>query len=294
MTCGGLCPGLNVIIRELTHTLFNNYGVNKVYGIQYGFKGFYTYNWVGLGLSNTKYIHKKGGTILGTSRGGFDLKKIMKKILYYKVNQLYIIGGDGTHRGIMKIFDKIKENKYKITVCGLPKTIDNDILIIDRSFGYQTAVDEAIRAINSAECEALSAEYGVGLVKLMGRHSGHIALEASLSQRGVDILLIPEVEYELYGKNGLLEYIFNLVLQRHRCVIVVAEGASESIIDYKLDSKGTDKSGNVKLADIGLFLKKKIVEVCKEKGLDIILKYIDPTYMIRATPSNPYDTHICA
>ena len=294
LTCGGLCPGLNVVIREVTYTLLKNYNVKKVFGIQYGYKGFYTYNWLELDLKNTRFIHKQGGTILGSSRGGFDLKKIMKKIIKHGANQIYIIGGDGTQRGAHKIYEYCKEHKLNIGVCGLPKTIDNDIIIIDRSFGYQTAVDEAIRAINSAESEAFSAEYGVGLVKLMGRSAGHIALEASLSQRGVDILLIPEVKYELGGKKGLLSYILKYLLKNHKCIIVVAEGAGESMIGEKVESKGTDKSGNVLFGDIGLFLKNRIVSYCKKEGLDVTLKYIDPTYMIRSLPSNPYDTQICA
>lgn len=294
LTCGGLCPGLNVVIRELTYTLLKNYGVKKVFGIQYGYKGFYTYNWLELDLKNTRFIHKNGGTILGSSRGGFDLMKIMKKIVKHGANQIYIIGGDGTQRGANKIYEYCKANKLDIGVCGLPKTIDNDIIIIDRSFGYQTSVDEAIRAINSAESEAFSAEYGVGLVKLMGRSAGHIALEASLSQRGVDILLIPEVKFQLGGKRGLLNHILTHLLKNHKCIIVVAEGAGESMIGEKVQAKGTDKSGNVRFGDIGLFLKKRIVEYCKNEGLEVTLKYIDPTYMIRSLPSNPFDTQICA
>lgn len=294
VTCGGLCPGLNTVIRDLTHSLMTNYGVKTVYGIQYGYKGFYTYTWVELNIQNTKLIHKTGGTVLGSSRGGFDGVKIMKKLKSKGVNQLYVIGGDGTQKGALAIFKRAKEAGMGMAVVGLPKTIDNDIPIIDRSFGYQTSVDEALKAINSAETEALSAEYGIGLVKLMGRSAGHIALEACLSQRNVDILLIPEVKFELYGKNGLLEYVFKRVLDKHHCVVVVAEGASEGVLDGKIASQGTDASGNVKFGDIGLFLKKAIVDHCKDKGLDVTLKYIDPTYMIRTLPSNAYDTQICA
>lgn len=294
VTCGGLCPGLNAVIREVTYTLIVNYGVSKVYGIQYGYRGFYTYNWIELSLSNTNFIQKLGGTILGSSRGGFDGAKIMKKIKAKGVNQLYVIGGDGTQKGAQAIFELAKKENYKLAVVGLPKTIDNDVRIIDRSFGYQTSVDEALKAINSAEVEALSAEYGIGLVKLMGRSAGHIALEACLAHRNIDILLIPEVPFEIYGPNGLLNYVFKRVLQKHHCVIVVAEGASEAVLDNKLESQGKDASGNVKFADIGAFLRSAIVDFCKDKGLDITLKYIDPTYMIRTMPSNAYDTQICA
>ena len=294
VTCGGLCPGLNAVIRDITYTLIANYGVSKVYGIQYGYRGFYTYNWIELNLGNTNFIQKVGGTILGSSRGGFDGAKIMKRIKSKGVNQLYVIGGDGTQKGAQAIFELAKKEKLEISVVGLPKTIDNDIKIIDRSFGYQTSVDEALKAINSAEVEALSAEFGIGLVKLMGRAAGHIALEACLAHRNIDVLLIPEVPFEIYGPNGLLNYVFKRVLQKHHCVVVVAEGASEAVLDNKLASEGKDASGNVKFADIGTFLKGALVDYCKDKGLDITLKYVDPTYMIRTTPSNAYDTQICA
>lgn len=294
VTCGGLCPGLNVVIREVTNTLEKNYGVDKIFGIQYGYKGFYTYNWINLDSKSTKFIHKMGGTILGTSRGGFDLKKIMKKIKQNKVNQLYIVGGDGTLKGTAEIYNYVKENELDIAVIGLPKTIDNDIRIIDRSFGYQTAVEEALKAINSAETEAMSAEYGIGLVKLMGRSAGHIALEASLSHRGVNILLIPEIKFEVFGQNGLLEYVYKRLIEKHHCVMVVAEGASEAVLDGKFEDLGVDASGNKKYPDIGIWLKDHILKFCKNKGIEVTLKYIDPTYMIRTTASNAYDTQICA
>ena len=294
VTCGGLCPGLNVVIREITNTLERNYGVDKIYGIQYGYKGFYTYNWIDLNSKSTKYIHKIGGTILGSSRGGFDLKRIMKWIKQNKVNQIYVIGGDGTLKGTDEIFKYVKEKELEISVIGLPKTIDNDIRIIDRSFGYQTSVEEALKAINSAETEAMSAEYGIGLVKLMGRSAGHIALEASLSQRGVNILLIPEVKFEVFSEKGLLPFIFKRLTEKHHCVMVVAEGASEAVLDGKFESLGTDASGNKKYPDIGIWLKDHIVAYCKAKGMDVTLKYIDPTYMIRTTASNAFDTQICA
>lgn len=294
VTCGGLCPGLNVVIREVTNTLEKNYGITRIYGIQYGYRGFYTYNWIDLSSKSTKYIHKVGGTILGSSRGGFDIKKIMKKIKQNKVNQIYIIGGDGTLKGAAEIYNYCRENELDISVIGLPKTIDNDIKIIDRSFGYQTAVEEALKAINSAETEAMSAEYGIGLVKLMGRSAGHIALEACLSQRGVNILLIPEVKFEVFSEKGLLNFVYQRLVEKHHCVMVVAEGASEAVIDGQFENLGTDASGNKKYPDIGIWLRDHIIKFCKGKGMDVTLKYIDPTYMIRTTASNAFDTQICA
>ena len=294
VTCGGLCPGLNAVIREITYTLWQNYGVSKIYGIQYGYRGFYTYNWLELTPQSAKHIHKLGGTILGSSRGGFDLKRIMARIKSKGVNQIYVIGGDGTLKGAAEILRYVRENQLEISVASLPKTIDNDIMIIDRSFGYQTAVEEALKAINSAETEAMSAEYGIGLVKLMGRAAGHIALEACLSQRGVNVLLIPEIKFEINGPNGLLEYIYRRLLVKHHCVVVVAEGASEAVLDGEFPDLGVDPSGNKIFPDIGTYIRKQIVSYCASKGLEATLKYIDPTYMIRTTASNAYDTQICA
>lgn len=201
---------------------------------------------------------------MGSSRGGFKIDLILQSLDVRRIDQLYVIGGDGTLRGGLAIHKEFQKRGFKKTIVGICKTIDNDIRIIDRSFGYQTAIDEAIRAINSGENEAFSAEYGVGLIKLMGRNSGHIALEASLSQRGVNILLIPEVEWTLNGDNGLLKYIYDYLLKHKNCLIVVAEGAGDSLTDVKLESNMFDESGNKKPIDIGLYLKDQISLHLKE------------------------------
>lgn len=179
VTCGGLCPGLNVVIRELFMCLHYNYEVKEVYGIKWGYKGFYTdveQNWIPLTPDVVKNIHKEGGTILGSSRGGFDADKIIDSLLERKITQVFVIGGDGTHRGINELQKKVIERKAVISFIGIPKTIDNDIPLIDFSFGFHTSVEVAAKMIDAALVEAKSVMNGVGLVKLMGRYSGFIAM----------------------------------------------------------------------------------------------------------------------
>ena len=110
-----------------------------------------------------------------------------------------MIGGDGTHKGIQEIYNELKSQNYQATCVGIPKTIDNDIPIIDKSFGFETAVAESIRAIRSAYVESRGADYGIGLVRLMGRDAGWIAMEATNISRDVNICLIPESEFGTKG-----------------------------------------------------------------------------------------------
>ncbi|KAK0595524.1 hypothetical protein LWI29_007480 [Acer saccharum] len=171
VTCGGLCPGLNTVIREIVCGLHYMYGVNNVLGIEGGYRGFYARNTIPLTPKVVNDIHKRGGTILGTSRGGHDTSKIVDSIQDRGINQVYIIGGDGTQKGASVIFEEIRRRGLKVAVAGIPKTIDNDIPVIDKSFGFDTAVEEAQRAINAAHVESESFDNCIGVVKLMGRYS---------------------------------------------------------------------------------------------------------------------------
>ncbi|KAL8504030.1 hypothetical protein ACS0TY_022680 [Phlomoides rotata] len=291
VTCGGLCPGLNTVIREIVHSLDYMYGVTKVLGIDGGYRGFYAKNTITLTPKLTNDIHKRGGTILGTSRGGHDTMKIVDSIQDRGVNQVYIIGGDGTLKGAAVIYEEIRKRGLKVAVAGIPKTIDNDIPVIDRSFGFDTAVEEAQRAINAAHVEAGSAENGIGLVKLMGRYSGFIAMYATLASRDVDCCLIPESPFYLEGKGGLFEYIEKRIKENGHMVIVIAEGAGQELLAEKNEQ---DASGNKLLQDVGLWISQRIREnFAKPNKIPITLKYIDPTYMIRAIPSNAADNVYC-
>ncbi|CAN6919478.1 unnamed protein product [Brassica oleracea] len=300
VTCGGLCPGLNTVIREIVCGLSYMYGVKKILGIEGGYRGFYARNTIDLDLKTVNDIHKRGGTILGTSRGGHDTTKIVDSIQDRGINQVYIIGGDGSQKGAAAIFEaraqnfEIRRRGLKVAVAGIPKTIDNDIPIIDRSFGFDTAVEEAQRAINAAHVEATSFENGIGLVKLMGRYSGFIAMYATLASRDVDCCLIPESPFFLEGKGGLFEFIGKRLKENGHMVIVIAEGAGQDLLSESNEQSTTlkDASGNKLLQDVGLWISQRIKDHFAKK-MTLNLKYIDPTYMIRAVPSNASDNVCC-
>ncbi|XP_047318039.1 ATP-dependent 6-phosphofructokinase 2 [Impatiens glandulifera] len=297
VTCGGLCPGMNTVIRELVVGLWELYGVREIYGVKAGYRGFYSADChVQLNPKLVHNWHKRGGTVLETSRGGFDLDRIVNSIQDRGFNQVYIIGGDGTMRGAVKIFEEIRRKKLKVAIIGIPKTVDNDVGIIDRSFGFQTAVEMAQQAISAAHVEAESGVNGIGLVKLMGRSCGHIVLHAALSSRDVDCCLIPENEFYLEGKGGLFEFIETRLSSNGHVVLVVAEGAGQSMIPRTDEEKlERDESGNMVFLDVGLWLKKEIKKWWeKDHGGELLtVKYIDPTYMIRAVPANATDNLYC-
>eukprot|EP00557_Chaetoceros_sp_GSL56_P002369 CAMPEP_0176487752 /NCGR_PEP_ID=MMETSP0200_2-20121128/6315_1 /TAXON_ID=947934 /ORGANISM="Chaetoceros sp., Strain GSL56" /LENGTH=542 /DNA_ID=CAMNT_0017884633 /DNA_START=71 /DNA_END=1696 /DNA_ORIENTATION=+ len=295
VTCGGLCPGLNNVIREITNSLIFMYGIKgKVYGIRGGYKGFYdpAYPPVELTPELVEDIHHIGGTVLSSSRGGFDLEKILGFIERMNIKQLYVIGGDGTHRGAFRIHEGCLEQGMNVAVAGIPKTIDNDVDHIDRSFGFQSAVEAAQDAIRCAKVEAsCNLPNGVGIVKLMGRSAGFIAAFATLGSGDVDLCLVPEVPTVLEGEIGCLPHIYKRVKQKGYAVIVVAEGAGEEILGTSSD---TDASGNKKLPPIGEFMKKATETYFEKMGETATVKYIDPSYMIRSVPANAADSLYCS
>lgn len=295
VTCGGLCPGLNTVIREIVCGLYHMYGVKKVLGINGGYRGFYSRNTITLTPKIVNDIHKRGGTVLGTSRGGHNTKKIVDSIQDRGINQVYIIGGDGTQKGASAIYEEIRRRGLKVAVAGVPKTIDNDIPVIDKSFGFDTAVEEAQRAINAAHVESESNENCIGLVKLMGRDSGFIAMHATIASRDVDCCLIPESPFYLEGAGGLFEYIEKRLKENGHMVIVIAEGAGQELLSESLrSSHQQDASGNKLHQDVGLWISQSIKDhFSRQKKMTINLKYIDPTYMIRAVPSNASDNVYC-
>ena len=294
VTCGGLCPGLNNVIREIVRSLFFLYEAEKVIGVVGGYQGFLgrqDMQPIELTVENTERIHLQGGTILSSSRGGFDIEKIMDFLQENRINQLYIIGGDGTHRGANKIADEAISRGFNISVVGIPKTIDNDIDLIDRSFGFQTSVEAAQDAIRSAKTEAMcNRPNGIGIVKLMGRSAGFVAVHSSLSSGDVDLCLIPEQPIVLEGEKGCLPFILQRVRTNGHAVIVVAEGAGEELLGT---SNEKDAGGNRKLPKIGEFMKDTLAGYFKANGLEATIKYIDPSYMIRSVAANPRDAFYC-
>jgi len=294
VTCGGLCPGLNNVIREIVNSLVKLYGTEgNVYGIRGGFAGFYDPSMEPILLDPevVKDIHHQGGTFLSSSRGGFDIDKTMSFIEKHSINQLYVIGGDGTHRGAFRIHEECMKKKLNVAVAGIPKTIDNDVDHIDRSFGFTSAVEAALDAIRCAKVEAkCNLPNGVGIVKLMGRSAGFIAAHASISSSDVDLCLVPEVPTVLEGDNGCLPHVLQRVKNQGFAVIVVAEGAGEELLG---ESTETDASGNKKLPMIGEFMREKIVDYFRDNGEVATVKYIDPSYMIRSIPANASDSLYC-
>lgn len=295
VTCGGLCPGINDVIRSIVRCLWHSYGVRRISGIRFGYKGLlpeYQFPTIDLNVDVVDDIHRMGGTILGSSRGGGErTEDIVDSLERLNLNMLFVIGGDGTQKGAIKIADEVARRGLKIAVVGIPKTIDNDLSFIQKSFGFETAVSYATKAVFAAHTEAHSAINGIGLVKLMGRESGFIAAATVLASHDVNFVLIPEVPFELDGPNGLLEHLKRRLLKRNHAVIIVAEGAGQDLVGSLNE---TDPSGNKKLADIGSFLRDQISSYFQAQGMEINLKYIDPSYMIRSAPADPEDSAYCS
>lgn len=295
VTCGGLCPGLNDVIRSIVLELHYGYGVRNIYGIRYGLQGFipeYGHDVMELKPESVVNILEMGGSILGSSRGAQSIEEIVDSLDRMNIGILFMIGGDGTLLAASRIADAIKERGLKTGVVGIPKTIDNDIYMVSRSFGFETAVDVATQAIKGAHNESMGFPNGIGLIKLMGRHSGFIAATTTLAQQNVNFVLIPEVDFDLEGPKGLLCALEDRLKRRKHAVIVVAEGAGQKFFEGTQDD--FDESGNVRLKDIGPFLKKRILAYFEAKKCETTLKYIDPSYIIRSLPANANDHLFCS
>lgn len=288
VSCGGICPGLNCVIREIVNMLWA-YGVRKIYGVKGGYKGVMEpETWLELTPELVKDIHMEGGTMLISDRGNPAHLDMAKMLQSKNVRQYFVLGGDGTHKGAMQTFDCTMEIDHECAVVGVPKTIDNDVPMIDQTFGFDTACTEATKAVNSAYVEAKGNANCIGLVKLMGRHCGFIAMNAALAARDVDICLIPEMDIDL---EKVLQHTEHLMRTKGHCVIVVAEGCGDTLIQ---SSGEKDAGGNKILADVGPWLKDTITARFKSLGLPLTIKYIDPTYMIRSVPANSYDSTYCS
>jgi 6-phosphofructokinase 1 len=297
VTCGGLCPGINNVVRGLVNELTFAYGVKRIVGFRYGFEGLvarFGHAPMLLGPAEVSDIHRQGGTVLGTSRGGQDPSEMVDRLEKMGIGALFVIGGDGSLRGAAKIVAEIERRKLSIAVIGIPKTIDNDIHFIDRSFGFESAFAAAVEAIRGAHVEATGAKNGIGLVKLMGRHSGFIACHAALASTDTNFVLIPEVPLGLDGPTGFLAALEHRLAERNHAVIVVAEGAGQELCASQAQGeRTTDASGNARLKDIGLVLRDRITSHFAERGVGITLKYIDPSYQIRSVAASAGDSVFC-
>jgi 6-phosphofructokinase 1 len=296
VTCGGLCPGLNNVLRGLVLELTRGYGVEEILGFRYGYEGLVRergHEPVRMSAGSVADIHHYGGTMLGASRGNQDPKLMVDRLRELGIGVLFVIGGDGTLRGAMTLVSEIGQRGLPIGVIGIPKTIDNDIHFIDRSFGFESAFSAAVDVIRSAHVEATGAKNGIGLVKLMGRHSGFIACHAAIASTDVDAVLIPEVPLVLEGKNGLFDFLERRLRDQAHALLVVAEGAGQELCAPSQRPNLTDASGNARLEDVGSLLRDRIAEYFSARGTEITLKYIDPSYHIRSVPALPTDSLYC-
>ena len=295
VSCGGLCPGLNNVIRSIVMELYYRYNVKKIIGFQYGYEGLipsYNHPYIELNPEVVDDIHLQGGSILGSSRGDQSVSEIVETLEKNNINILFCIGGDGTLRGANEIYKEITKRGLKISVAAIPKTIDNDICFIEKSFGFETAFTKAHDIIGDAHNEAKGYYNGIVIIKLMGRDSGFIAAHAALSMQEVNFILVPEMgEFEIDGENGFLNTLKKRIADKHHALIVVAEGAGQHL--FKNQSNEKDASGNVKPNDIGIFMKDKIAQYFKENKIPVSIKYIDPSYIIRSTVAVANDSKFC-
>ncbi|WP_375497284.1 ATP-dependent 6-phosphofructokinase [uncultured Jatrophihabitans sp.] len=292
VTCGGLCPGLNNVVRGLVLELNDRYGIHDVVGFQGGYRGLTVDGAKTTTVLTRSVVHdiqNRGGTVLGTSRGAQDPDEMVDTLVERGITVLFVIGGDGSLRGAQRIAEAATARGYDLAVVGVPKTIDNDIPFIDRSFGFETAFTRAAESIRAASTEARSTPNGVGLVKLMGRHSGFIACYATLAQHDVDFVVIPEVPFRFEGHGGLLDALRRRVDANGHAVVVVAESAGQDL----LQTAGTDASGNARLADIGTLTRDRVVNHFARENVELSLRYVDPGYAIRSVAANGYDAEYC-
>jgi 6-phosphofructokinase 1 len=294
VTCGGLCPGLNDVIRSLFLELHHAYGVKDVLGFRGGYQGLDPS--VGpepivLTPAVVDSIHQQGGTVLGTSRGPVDIGRAVDHLIARKIDILFTIGGDGTQRGGNVLFHEAGRRGHPLAVVGVPKTVDNDVAFVSRTFGFLTAVEEAAKVLDRAHTEARSVHNGIALVKLMGRHAGFIAALATIASQDVNFTLIPEVPFALDGERGFLAALERRVRGRGHALIVVAEGAGQDLLHSAAAT--CDASGNVRLEDIGIFLRARIEAHFAAAGIPMVMRYIDPSYLVRSSPANAADSILC-
>ncbi|MBP7146943.1 MAG: ATP-dependent 6-phosphofructokinase [Acidobacteria bacterium] len=295
VTTGGLCPGINDVVRSLVLTLSWHYGVREILGIRYGLRGFVADDAppVTLTPEAVRNIHHEGGSLLGSSRGAPPVEDIVRFLDRMAIGLLFLIGGDGTMRAAQAIAAGVRQKGLLVSVIGIPKTIDNDIPFVDRTFGFTTAVSLARVAIDAAHAEATGAYNGVGLVRLMGRSSGFIAAEAALASGEPNFVLIPEVPFEMDGPQGFLATLHRRLVSRRHAVVVVAEGAGQEFLDEERRTRGTDESGNQRLGDVGRYMRRRIDEYFRERDMAVTVKYIDPGYTIRSAPASASDAIYC-
>jgi 6-phosphofructokinase 1 len=293
VTCGGLSPGLNNVIRSIYLELRHNYGVERVLGIRNGYMGLNPesgYEPIELTPHLVEAINDLGGTILGTSRGPQDPAVMADFLVSHDIDVLFTVGGDGTQRGADALSNELSRRALPKAIVGVPKTIDNDIAFVEMTFGFATAIEQGAEVVRRAHVEARAVPNGIGLVKVMGRDAGFVAAGAAVAAQEANFVLVPEVAFPLEGEEGFLAALEHRVRNRGHAVIVVSEGAGQHHIPH--NDRVRDQSGNVKYADIGGFLGDRIKQHFADIGLPMYLRYIDPSYAIRSVPANAWDRYL--
>jgi 6-phosphofructokinase 1 len=295
VTAGGLCPGINEVTRSVTMTLLHHYGVRDILGIRYGLRGFVAEDTPPVKLSHdvVHNIHRQGGSFLGSSRGSPPVEQIVRYLDREAISILLMVGGDGTQKAALAISRALREANMPVAVVGIPKTIDNDILYVDQTFGFSTAVEQARTSIDAAHAEAKGAYNGVGLVRLMGRDSGFIAAQAALASAEANFVLVPEVPFDMDGPNGFLAHLHRRVARMRHSLVVVAEGAGQEFLEDERMKQGRDASGNQMLGDIGRYLRGRIRDYFAQHKVEATVRYIDPGYTIRSAPADASDAVYC-
>jgi 6-phosphofructokinase 1 len=291
VTCGGLCPGLNNVIRSLFLEMHYGYGVAEVLGFRGGYSGLDPAKGVEPVKITPEFvhgIHQKGGTILNSSRGPVETSVAVDNLIARGIDVLFTIGGDGTQRGANDLYQEARSRGHALAVVGIPKTIDNDVGFVSRTFGFYSAIGEAARVLDCAHTEARSVPGGIGLVKLMGRHAGFVTAGATVASQDVNFALVPEVPFSF---DAFLLALKERMLAKSHAVIAVAEGAGQDLL--QADPAERDASGNVKLKDIGPFLRERIETYFKAEGIPVAVRYFDPSYQVRSRPANCEDDILC-
>ena len=294
VTCGGLCPGLNNVIQGLVNVLEQSYGIEYIFGIRYGYKGLTRHSQhkpIRLTASDVNQIHQQGGTILGSSRGNQDPEEMVNELQARNINILFCIGGDGTLKGAQAIAEAANQRNANISIVGVPKTIDNDLGFVEKTFGFETSVQVSTDIISSAYSEAKGAENGIGIVKLMGRDSGFITATASLANSVVDFCLIPEIPFQIEGADNICTAVEKRLTEKNHAVIVIAEGAGQDL--FNNNQKRLDASGNILKDDIGELLKQGLIKHFDSQKIPFSIKYLDPSYHIRSVAANASDSVFC-
>ncbi len=274
LTGGGDCPGLNAVIRAVTKSLIVQYGA-EVVGFEDGFEGLVEERMRPLTYKDVSGILTRGGTILGTSnkanpfqyfkRGSADVSaQVVKMCRTIGIDSLIAIGGDGT----MSIAHQFQE--AGLNVVGVPKTIDNDLVGTNRTFGFDTAVSIATEAIDRLHTTAQS-HNRVMIIETMGRYAGWIALYAGVAG-GADIILIPELEYDL-------DEVIRVCQERESSgqsftIIAIAEGARAKGGQMKVSEVIDDSPDPVRLGGISKVLEQQLERRIRSEVRTSILGHI--------------------